>query len=428
MNPKKPNPNAQHQQGQQWAYPVALNQYAAYGGNPLHLSSPANASVVPVPMMYPAKSGGVGSPHAQQPQAQLSGHTKPPQGGRQQANIVLPQVRGVDDTIVEVPPDQMKELLEIREIKQRRLARKAELARLSRRRTRDMLASVQEEITSLKQQLKEVRSRSKRPCVRCDKRLALPVEKVMGPGEAKAVVATEVKNTFEIAKLRMPKFTDSLKAKDYVESHLENARVVIHRSMVGCLEAFTRAKKERPSDSGTAAPVSGSSRPSSTGPEGTREGMSHDTDGEESKMDEKLSGLLKSEGLEESTEEVMKFLVENLVTYYKRRHLVQRFNLAALHLHMHSSVAINTLLCFLSNDPSTFEGSNLFAELKLTPEQKSQAARIRHHVRRQLVSEQQIMNLHGFLTGQVDPRAKPQALDVLRVDAMVTKSQHDNIW
>jgi len=232
----------------------------------------------------------------------------------------------------------------------------------------------------------------------------------------------------QIAKLRMPKFTDSLKAKDYVESHLENARVVIHRSMVGCLEAFTRAKKERPSDSGTAAPVSGSSRPSSTGPEGTREGMSHDTDGEESKMDEKLSGLLKSEGLEESTEEVMKFLVENLVTYYKRRHLVQRFNLAALHLHMHSSVAINTLLCFLSNDPSTFEGSNLFAELKLTPEQKSQAARIRHHVRRQLVSEQQIMNLHGFLTGQVDPRAKPQALDVLRVDAMVTKSQHDNIW
>jgi len=153
----------------------------------------------------------------------------------------------------------------------------------------------------------------------------------------------------------MPKFTDSLKAKEYVESHLENARVVIHRSMVGCLEAFARAKKERPTDSGNTAAISGSSRPSSTGPEGTRgEAMSHDTDGEESKMDEKLSGLLKAEGLEESTEEVMKFLVENLVTYYKRRHLVQRFNLAALHLYMHSSVAINTLLCFLSNDPSTY--------------------------------------------------------------------------
>mmetsp|Transcript_16829 Transcript_16829/g.31885 ORF Transcript_16829/g.31885 Transcript_16829/m.31885 type:complete len:126 (-) Transcript_16829:181-558(-) len=75
-----------------------------------------------------------------------------------------------------------------------------------------------------------------------------------------------------------------------------------------------------------------------------------------------------------------------------------------------------------------FEGSNLFAELKLTPDQKSQAAMIRHHVRRQLISEQQIVNLHGFLYDQVDPRAKPQASHVQRIGAMATKSQHDNIW
>lgn len=410
-------------------YPIPAGQYpTVYPTGPysLRLSHAASASVVPV--VYPAnvKQGNVVA-HTTTRVDEATGAFVSPAGTL--SSSAATNIRGTDDTIVEVPPDQMKELLEIREIKQRRLARKAELARLSRRRTRDMLQSVQGEIAKLELELRQVRSQSLRPCVRCDRRLTLCE---IGETGAAASSPTDVdaKTSFEVAKLKLPKYVDSLHTKVALESSLEKARVFVHKSMTS-LDNFSQEHRNGEASSSSLSVSSSLKRASlkekdavanrtESGHKGVgawpaeqQQGFEAGAAEPQSRSRATTTTTTTTTATAESSEELEKFLVENLVTQYKRRHLAAKFHLAALEQHMRSSFPVNTLMCFLY-DVNRFESGNfdsgleLLSELKLTPEQIHLTSTI-HAVGRQLAYYSHVSRCHKVLRSNLLVRGEGSA-------------------
>jgi len=111
----------------------------------------------------------------------------------------------------------------------------------------------------------------------------------------------------------------------------------------------------------------------------------------------------------ESSVELEKFLVENLVTQYKRQHLVARFHLAAFEQFMRASLPINTLFCFLlERDASKFveraksapnpdSATTLIAELKLSGEQIKRTDTIRGKLQQLLARQYQLEEMYATL-------------------------------
>mmetsp|Transcript_23405 Transcript_23405/g.32666 ORF Transcript_23405/g.32666 Transcript_23405/m.32666 type:complete len:504 (-) Transcript_23405:119-1630(-) len=406
------NQNPNHGQSQGWQYPIQMGQYG-YGSYPIRLSNAASAPVVPVPMAYPQKE--LVNP-AEAHSAQQLAHSR----------IVNPNVatnahrQTREDTIVEVPPDQMKELLEIREIKQRRLARKAELARLSRRRNRDMLQSIQEETRKLEDELRMVRAQSVRPCVRCDKRLTL--SEISGDGGTD----TDVKSTFEMVKLRLPKYEDSLKTKEFLEKSMDRARIFVHRSMVSSLDTFAKERKKRITLSNrpkSPFEAAGGSQYQSKEVEHSHAQRSHAQAQEihssssrpvihsgstEQIAQQDEEAPAEDRDLAASSVELEKFLVENLVTQYKRRHLAARFHLAAFEQHMQQSLPVNTLLCYLwKQDEQLGQGGDLhhLFNMKMTQEQIGRANTLRDSIRKLLMQQKELEIVYDILRNElfIDP-------------------------
>eukprot|EP00466_Bigelowiella_natans_P021529 jgi/Bigna1/87552/estExt_fgenesh1_pg.C_210176 len=161
-----------------------------------------------------------------------------------------------------------------------------------------------------------------------------------------------------------------------------------------------------------------------------------------------------------SSIELEKFLVENLVTHYKRRHLAAKFHLAAFEQYMQQSIHINTLLCFLwqevkgrrrrreesmmminsSSSSSSSSGGKithpeathrlsskrevasgsgshpLSMALKMSPDQLHRAMELRDQIRTLLTQQKEFKMVHDILRNQlfIDPPPPSQKTSFLR--------------
>eukprot|EP00468_Gymnochlora_sp_CCMP2014_P001386 CAMPEP_0167740858 /NCGR_PEP_ID=MMETSP0110_2-20121227/527_1 /TAXON_ID=629695 /ORGANISM="Gymnochlora sp., Strain CCMP2014" /LENGTH=500 /DNA_ID=CAMNT_0007624831 /DNA_START=135 /DNA_END=1634 /DNA_ORIENTATION=- len=466
---------------QQWPYPLVQNQYPAYQyPTSLHLSNAAQASMLTTPMASYNESGRSVDSSGRAAVTQVKREPKLRNPGAVASSSVQQGKAAASkrasgrrqETIVEVPPDQMKELLAIREIKQRRLARKAELARLSRRRTKDMLHSVQEEIINLEKELAQIRKQSVRPCARCDKRLKFP-----------EIQGVDGKLSFEGMRIKLPNYTDSLETKNFLDSSTERARSFIHKSMISSLDALARERKKRRAlDSGTSGSLSEGVASSSVsrnidspamqaigphhmvpalGTPPSRQGnfdverqpgnqlgfteqnvRSHKKKSEEG--DSKQSGQ-DNEG--HISEELEKFLVENLMTHYKRRQLTAQFHLASIQQHASLCKTINTMMALVLNfdivskikDKETWD---LVSRLQFSSQQIERMANMKTSIIEQFTFTGDLHKIQGFLIQELlglhsnDRTNNPEkstGISVSKLPApprspLTNKINYDRVW